>query len=185
MFFLLFLKSKSYCLLAYFNKLLSYIIFLFFFSFTVVHAGPLLDLKFFLIGSASLPKEQSMIFFLLNSWFPVIPPIKDAKVHSFVFLFYNFLFLGGNLPYAWNFLEKTGIVSESCLPYHSGDGSDFPCYKFQKCEDGSELRHYFVKAGTSKVFEDVDSIKLGNKTSYVDNLYIFFNFYLHLFVFYY
>ena len=67
---------------------------------------------------------------------------------------------GGILPYEWEFLEDTGTVSDSCLSYHSGDGSTFPCYNFQKCEDGSKLRHYFAQKGSSKTFTDPDSIKL-------------------------
>ena len=66
---------------------------------------------------------------------------------------------GGILPYEWEFLEDTGTVSDACLTYHSGDGSTFPCYNFQKCEDGSRLRHYFVEKGSSKTFTDHRSLK--------------------------
>jgi len=30
---------------------------------------------------------------------------------------------GGVLMFAWYYLETTGIVTERCLPYTSGDGS--------------------------------------------------------------
>ena len=67
---------------------------------------------------------------------------------------------GGILPYEWEFLEETGTVSDSCLSYHSGDGSAYPCYNFQKCEDGSKMRHYFAQKGSTKTFTDANSIKL-------------------------
>lgn len=67
---------------------------------------------------------------------------------------------GGILPYEWEFLENTGTVTDSCLSYHSGDGSAYPCYNFQKCEDGSKMRHFFAQKGSSKTFTDPESIKL-------------------------
>lgn len=67
---------------------------------------------------------------------------------------------GGILTYEWEFLENTGTVTDSCLPYHSGDGSAFPCYSFQKCEDGTPIKNYYAQKGSSKTFTDPNSIKL-------------------------
>ena len=35
--------------------------------------------------------------------------------------------MGGMLDHAWNYLEKTGVVSDSCLPYISGKGLTNQC----------------------------------------------------------
>ena len=67
---------------------------------------------------------------------------------------------GGILPYEWEFLENTGTVTDSCLPYHSGDGSSYPCSSFQKCEDGSAVRHFYAQKGSTKTFTDANSVKL-------------------------
>jgi len=67
---------------------------------------------------------------------------------------------GGILPYEWEFLENTGTVTDSCLTYHSGDGSDYPCYNFRTCEDGTPIRQYYAQKGSSKTFTDPESIKL-------------------------
>lgn len=40
----------------------------------------------------------------------------------------NFGCSGGILFTAWRYLEKTGIVSEACYPYHSGDGHTETCH---------------------------------------------------------
>lgn len=47
---------------------------------------------------------------------------------------------GGTLPGAWNYLRDTGIVSDKCQPYVSGNGKTGHCS--HKCSDGSEP-HYF------------------------------------------
>jgi len=67
---------------------------------------------------------------------------------------------GGILPYEWEFLENIGTVTDACLPYHSGDGSAYACSSFQKCEDGSKLRHYYAQKGSTKTFTDPNSVKL-------------------------
>jgi cathepsin B len=47
---------------------------------------------------------------------------------------------GGILPFAWSYLTSTGIVSDSCFAYVSGDGSVPKCPK--TCDDGSALKKY-------------------------------------------
>jgi len=66
---------------------------------------------------------------------------------------------GGQMNTLWDFLENTGTVEESCLTYHSGDGSDFPCSKFTKCEDGKQIKNYYAKKGATRAFQNVESIK--------------------------
>jgi len=34
---------------------------------------------------------------------------------------------GGTLPGAWDFIDKNGLVSDDCMPYASGDGSEPTC----------------------------------------------------------
>lgn len=42
---------------------------------------------------------------------------------------------GGWIQNAWSYLEKTGIVSDACYPYTSGDGNSGTCRK--TCVDPS------------------------------------------------
>lgn len=34
---------------------------------------------------------------------------------------------GGTLKNTFSYLEKTGIVTDTCLPYISGDGTSYKC----------------------------------------------------------
>ncbi len=43
---------------------------------------------------------------------------------------------GGMLDSSWEYLVKTGIVSDECLPYTSGDGSSAECPKAGNCQSG-------------------------------------------------
>jgi len=48
----------------------------------------------------------------------------------------NFACNGGNIRSAWLYLQNSGVVTEACLPYSSGDGSVEECPN-QICKDGS------------------------------------------------
>jgi len=66
---------------------------------------------------------------------------------------------GGYLDHAWKFLENSGIVTEKCWSYKSGGGAVPKCNTFKSCEDGSPVKNYFVKKGTSKTFGGEAAIK--------------------------
>jgi len=58
---------------------------------------------------------------------------------------------GGNLDKAWDFLEKTGIVADECLPYVSGDGKNVPHCPHGACADSKfKYTKYRAVAGSSK-----------------------------------
>lgn len=44
---------------------------------------------------------------------------------------------GGELDQEWSFLENTGCVSETCVPYQSGKGVVPLC--MDKCIDGTPI----------------------------------------------
>jgi len=53
---------------------------------------------------------------------------------------------GGNLALAWNYLKSTGIVTDTCLPYTSGDGTAARCPT--KCSDSEAFTKHKVSAIT-------------------------------------
>lgn len=53
---------------------------------------------------------------------------------------------GGYVPKAWNYLASTGIVSDSCKPYVSGEGTVPTCSN--TCADGSVAKKYKCKSGS-------------------------------------
>jgi cathepsin B len=58
----------------------------------------------------------------------------------------NFGCNGGWPNLSWAYMQKTGIVSDSCYPYVSGGGITKPCaIKDGKCVDGSPVKKYFAK----------------------------------------
>lgn len=63
---------------------------------------------------------------------------------------------------AWYFLEHTGLPSDSCVPYTSGDGK-CPWSCPSKCADGSDFKLYKVK--DTKHYGSVDAIKTAIMTS--------------------
>lgn len=63
---------------------------------------------------------------------------------------------GGRMGSAWYFLEHTGLPSDSCVPYTSGDGK-CPWSCPSKCADGSDFKLYKVK--DTKHYGSVDAIK--------------------------
>jgi cathepsin B len=54
---------------------------------------------------------------------------------------------GGILPWAWSYLQNTGVVEESCISYVSGNGQVPSCPK--TCDDGSAKKKY--KCSSSSV----------------------------------
>jgi len=71
---------------------------------------------------------------------------------------------GGQLAAAWSYLENTGIVSDSCMPYTSGDGTTGSCPN--KCADGSNFlggKHH-AKKGSSANIKGEASIQMSIMT---------------------
>jgi len=71
---------------------------------------------------------------------------------------------GGMLPFAWDFIDKHGLVTDACMPYTSGDKSNTgntTCHK--TCADSSKsvaASAYSCPAGyEAVVYETVDEIK--------------------------
>jgi cathepsin B len=63
---------------------------------------------------------------------------------------------GGYLSREWAYMEKTGIVSESCFPYQSATGYVPKCP--YKCKDPSEeWKKYMAKPGSTIHLADMDS----------------------------
>ena len=62
---------------------------------------------------------------------------------------------GGYLDYAWQYLESTGAVTESCYPYESSSGSVPACKT--ECVDGEEWVKY--KATAYKEYTTPNAIK--------------------------
>merc|ERR1712127_438745 len=66
---------------------------------------------------------------------------------------------GGNLQYAWSYLERTGVVSDACLPYQSGSSRvDGKCPADQKCVDGSKGEKVKAVKGSTTSFRSVEAI---------------------------
>lgn len=51
---------------------------------------------------------------------------------------------GGQLPKAWEYLQNTGIVTDSCFPYAAGSGTAPACKT--KCADSESFTKYKVKS---------------------------------------
>lgn len=64
---------------------------------------------------------------------------------------------GGYLQKLWQYFEKTGVVSDNCMPYKSGTGVVPACPT--TCAPGStdQWKKYKAKAGTSKNFGNIQS----------------------------
>jgi len=54
---------------------------------------------------------------------------------------------GGYLAMAWRYLTNTGIVSDTCFPYTSGDGSVPHCLH-GKCQDSEDYVKYRCQDGS-------------------------------------
>lgn len=65
---------------------------------------------------------------------------------------------GGELPHAWKYLVSTGIVTDSCLPYTSGDGKVPKCAT--KCVDSesftrTKAQDSYAINGASNMLKDI------------------------------
>jgi len=52
---------------------------------------------------------------------------------------------GGNLDLVWDYLVNTGIVTDACYPYISGNGWSYPCNT--TCQNGAPWQPYLAKTG--------------------------------------
>lgn len=59
---------------------------------------------------------------------------------------------------AWRYLTNTGIVTDTCFPYTSGDGSTPHCLH-GKCSDSEDYTKYKCKAGSIVEATTPDEIK--------------------------
>jgi len=67
---------------------------------------------------------------------------------------------GGQLNKAWDYLEKSGIVADSCLPYVSGDGKTVPHCPHGTCTDSTlKYTKYRAVAKSSKPLTCATQIK--------------------------
>lgn len=65
---------------------------------------------------------------------------------------------GGYMENAWEYLENTGIVTDTCFPYTAGDGQEAPCAT--KCTTASEaFTKYKCTSGSVVNPQSVDQIK--------------------------
>jgi len=55
---------------------------------------------------------------------------------------------GGYLDVEWDFLQETGITTDSCTPYKSGDSPSrrFSC--LTRCNDNSDFKLYKAASGS-------------------------------------
>lgn len=58
---------------------------------------------------------------------------------------------------AWNYLQNTGAVSDSCFPYGATSGTAPACQS--KCSDGSAWKKYKCKSSSVVHPRTVDAIK--------------------------
>jgi cathepsin B len=66
---------------------------------------------------------------------------------------------GGYLNVSWEYLEKTGIVDDACMPYTSGKGQRGDCYISQgKCADKTTTPIKYKAKGT-RTFKTINDIK--------------------------
>ena len=63
---------------------------------------------------------------------------------------------GGILENSWEYLVNTGIVSDECLPYSSGDGSSAQCPSSGTCQSGNWKK---FRALSFYQFKSIDEIK--------------------------
>lgn len=64
---------------------------------------------------------------------------------------------GGYMENAWQYLQNTGIVADTCFPYTAGDGTAAPCAT--TCTDGSAFTKYKCTQGSVVNPTTVDEIK--------------------------
>jgi cathepsin B len=71
----------------------------------------------------------------------------------------NFACNGGYIDKAWKFLEKNGDVTDTCMPYKSGNGLVPSCSTFTKCADNTRLRKYYAKVNSTRIISTLSSIQ--------------------------
>jgi len=64
---------------------------------------------------------------------------------------------GGQLPAAWSYLQKTGIVPDSCMPYTAGSGTAPKCV--QTCADGETWSAAKVRAAKAYAINGVENMQ--------------------------
>jgi len=64
---------------------------------------------------------------------------------------------GGYMDKAWDYLEGTGIVTDTCFPYTAGSGVEGPCKT--ACKDGAAFTKNKCKAGSIVNPQSVAQIK--------------------------
>lgn len=70
----------------------------------------------------------------------------------------NFGCNGGMMYTAWRYLEKTGVVSDECYSYHSGDGHTEKCH--DACDNADQdFKKYKCEAGSTVHPKSVADIK--------------------------
>lgn len=66
---------------------------------------------------------------------------------------------GGGLYGTWFFLEQAGLPTDSCIPYFSFMGDEFPC-NYKDCVDNTYFNKYYAKIGSTHIFKSIEAIKL-------------------------
>jgi cathepsin B len=66
---------------------------------------------------------------------------------------------GGYLKTTWTYLENYGSVTESCFPYTSANFVVPACSTFTRCKDGSSMRKYYAKKGSSRAFSGIAAMQ--------------------------
>jgi len=67
---------------------------------------------------------------------------------------------GGVPIFSWWFIARQGLVTDDCLPYQSGNGTNpVGCKDFTKCADGSPLKYYHSKTGSATLLQNPESIQ--------------------------
>jgi cathepsin B len=64
---------------------------------------------------------------------------------------------GGYLNRAWLFIQNTGVVTDNCYPYTSGNGVDGACKA--TCSNGDPFTKHKCKPNTAMSFSGVAAIK--------------------------
>jgi len=64
---------------------------------------------------------------------------------------------GGQLPAAWKYLQNTGIVTDTCLPYTAGNGTAPACAN--KCVDSETWSQSKVKASSAYAINGVTNMQ--------------------------
>jgi len=67
---------------------------------------------------------------------------------------------GGVPLFSWWFIAREGLLTDACLPYQSGNGTNpVDCKSITSCADGSPLKNYHSKTGTTVTLQNPQSIQ--------------------------